>query len=591
MFIKARLRDGITSGQADAALGAFSAALAEQYPESNENRRMTLLPAGDVSLHPLVDGTLLPVAGLLLSVVGVVLLIACANLASFLLARAEDRRQEIAVRLAMGAGRTQLVRQLMVETTLLAVLGGVCGLVLADWTLGVLMSFQPPLPIPLDFDISLDQTVLWFTAGVSLLAGVAFGLAPALQATNPDVAPTLKNEGTGGGKPRRFSLRNGLVVVQVAFSFVLLIGAGLFVRSFQKAQLIDPGFYTGSAALVWPNPEMSGYETVEEMRVFTETFEARLLAHPSIDKVAMTDAVPLGVAVQSRGYVLPGVPSERPDGIHDVDHANVAPGYFDALSIAVLRGRAFERSDVEGEEVVLVNEAFVDRYYPGQNLVGRTIESGSGDPIRIIGITATTKIRTLGEDPRPAVYQLHGQTSLGSIQVIARGSGTSSELLATTRQILDEIDPNMVLMDAKTMTEHLALMLFPPRMAALLLSVFGGLALALSAIGIYGVVSYAVSKRTRELGIRMAVGASAKDVVRMAIGGAMRLVVVGGVVGVGLAAAVTWSISGFLYGIGSADLATFGAIPVILAGVALLAAFIPARRVSRVDPVQALRTD
>ncbi len=591
MFIKARLREGVTSEQADEALGAFSLALAEQYPDTNNNRRISLLPSGDVSLHPLVDGALLPVAGLLLSVVGLVLLIACANLASFLLARAEDRRQEIAVRLALGAGRTQLVRQLMVETTLLAVLGGAGGLLLADWTIGVLMSFQPPLPIPLNFDISLDQTVLWFTLGVSLLAGVAFGLAPALQATNPDVAPTLKNEGTGGGRPRRFNLRNGLVVVQVAFSFVLLIGAGLFVRSLQKAQLIDPGFDTGPAALVWPMPEMSGYETEEENRVFIETFEARLLAHPSIDKVGMTDAVPLGAAVQNRGYVLPGVPSERPDGIHAIDHANVAPGYFDAMSIAILRGRAFEKSDVEGEEVIVVNEAFVSRFYPGQNLVGRTIESSGGDPIRIIGIAATTKIRTLGEDPRPAVYQLHRQNSFGGIQVIVRGSGTSSELLATTRQILDEIAPNMVLLEAKTMDEHLALMLFLPRMAALLLSIFGGLALTLSAIGIYGVVSYAVSKRTRELGIRMALGASAGDVVRMAVGGGMRLVAVGGVVGVVLAAAVTWSISGFLDGIGSADLATFGVIPLILAGVALLAAFIPARRASTVDPVQALRTD
>ena len=591
MLLKARLREGVATEQAEAALAALGAALAEQYPETNENRQMTLLPTGDVALHPLVDRALVPVAGLLMSVVGLVLLIACANLASFLLARAEDRRKEIAVRLALGAGRSQLVRQLMVETTLLAVLGGVGGLLLANWTMRVLMSFQPPLPIPVSFDVSLDQTVLWFTAGVSLLAGVAFGLAPALQATNPDVAPTLKNEGTGGGRPRRFNLRNSLVVVQVAFSFVLLIGAGLFVRSLQKAQLIDPGFYTGAAALVWPMPEMSGYESAEETRVFIETLEQRLLAHPSIDKVAMTDAIPLGAAVQSRGFVLPGVPSESPDGIHSIDNANVAPGYFDAMDIAILRGRPFEKSDVEGEEVVLVNEAFVNRFFPGQDLVGRTIESGGGDPIRIIGITETTKIRTLGEDPRPAVYQLYGQNTFFGVQVIARGKGTSAELLAASRRILEEVDPNMVVMDARTMNEHLALMLFPPRMAALLLSIFGGLALILSAIGIYGVVSYSVSKRTRELGIRMALGAAAGDVVRMAIGGGMRLVLVGGVVGVVLAAAVTWSISGFLYGIGSADVATFGAIPVLLAGVALLAAFIPARRASTVDPVRALRTD
>jgi putative ABC transport system permease protein len=315
----------------------------------------------------------------------------------------------------------------------------------------------------------------------------------------------------------------------VAFSFVLLIGAGLFLRSLQKAQEIDPGFYTGPAALLWPMPNMSGYETVEEGRAFIDAFEARLLAHPSIAKVGMTDAVPLGTTIQSWGYLLPGVPSQRLDGVHDIDHSNVAPGYFDAMDIEVVRGRAFEESDVEGVETVFVNEAFVNRCYPGENLVGRSIESSAGTPIRIIGITATTKIRPLGEEPWPAVYQLHGQLALGSPQVIVRGTGTSAE--------------------------------------------------------------HAVSKRPRELGIRMALGASAGDVVRMAIGGGMRLVAVGGAIGVGLAAAVTWSISGFLYGIGSADLATFGAIPLILAAVALLAAFVPARRASTVDPVQALRTD
>jgi predicted permease len=591
MFLKARLKPGTTADQADAALQAFGASLAERFPDSNENRSLTLLPSGDVSLHPLVDGALLPVAGLLLTVVGLVLLIACANLASFLLARAEDRRKEIAVRLALGASRGALVRQLLVETTLLAILGGAGGLLLANWTVGLLMSFQPPLPIPVDFDISLDRTVLWFTAGVSLLAGIAFGLAPALQATNPDVAPTLKNEGTGGGRPRRFNLRSSLVVVQVAFSFVLLIGAGLFVRSLQKAQLIDPGFDTGPAALIWPMPEMSGYDTEEERRTFTETLEERLLAHPAVEAVAQMDMVPLGAGVQTASFVLPGVPSETPDGDHDIDNASVTPGYFGGMGIRILRGRGFQPADVDGERVIVVNDAFVSRFYPGEDLVGRTIETRGGTPLRIVGIAATTKIRTLGEGPRPAVYQLNGQTTYLPLQVVIRGRGTSAELLAAGRQVLRDLDPDMVVMDAKTMNEHLSLMLFPPRMAALLLSVFGGLALTLSAIGIYGVVSYAVSKRTRELGIRMSLGASARDVVAMAIRGGMRLVVIGGVVGVVLAAAVTWSISSFLYGIGSTDLATFAVIPLILAGVALFAAYVPARRASSVDPVRALRSE
>jgi predicted permease len=439
MFLKGRLREGITAEQAEEAVGALSVALAETYPDTNENRAMTLLPTGKVSLHPLVDRALLPVAGLLLTVVGLVLLIACANLASFLLARAEDRRKEIAVRLALGANRRQLIRQLLVETTLLAVLGGLGGILLANWTLGVLMSFQPPLPIPVNFDVSLDRNVLWFTAGVSILAGFAFGLAPALQATKPDVSATLKNEGTGGGRPRRFSLRSTLVVTQVAFSFLLLIGAGLFVRSMQKAQLIDPGFYTGPAALIWPMPEMSGYESAEDIRLFNEAFAERLSAHPAIDQVAMTDMVPLGAGVQTGSYVLPGVPSEQPLGDHDIDMANVAPGYFDVMDISILRGRAFQESDLGGDPRVVVNEAFANRFYPGEDLVGRTIEDRSGSSYRIIGVSETIKIRTLGEAPRPAVYELYDKGSFG-VQVIARGSGTSTEILAAARQVLEEVD-------------------------------------------------------------------------------------------------------------------------------------------------------
>ena len=591
MFLKARLKPDVTVGQANAALEAFAAGLAEQYPESNEQRTMTALPSGDVALHPIVDKALVPVAALLLGVVGLVLLIACANLASFLLARAEDRRKEIAIRLALGAGRTALVRQLLVETTLLAVLGGVAGIVLANWTLGLLMSFRPPLPVPVDFDISLDRTVLWFTAGVSLLAGLAFGLAPALQATNPDVAPTLKDEGTGGGRPKRFNLRSGLVVTQVAFSFVLLIGAGLFVRSLQKAQLIDTGFYTGPAALIWPMPELSGYSSDEEARTVMDEYEQRLLEHPAITGVARADRLPLGASIQTRGYIVPGVPSESVDGDWDIDNATVSPSYFDVMDVPILRGRGFEREDLDGDPVVVVSEAFVQRFYPGEDVIGRSLETGGGDRLQIVGVARDTKVRTLGEAPRPYVYQSIKSSQIFDHQMVVRGRGSSADILATAQATLREVDPDMVVMEAKTMNEHLALMLFAPRMGALLLAVFGVLALLLAAIGIYGVVSYAVAKRTREMGIRMSLGASGRDIVTMAVAGGMRLVVVGGVVGVVLAGGVTWALQGFLYGIGTTDMVTFALIPLLLTGVALLAAFVPARRASSVNPVTALRRE
>jgi len=590
MFVKARLAPGVSVEQANAALAALSTALADEFPASNENRVMSALPSGDVSLHPLVDRVMVPVAALLLGVVGLVLLIACANLATFLLARAEDRRKEIAVRLALGAGRWTLIRQLLLETTMLALMGGVAGLVLANWTVELMMAFQPPLPIPIDFDVSLDRRVLGFTLAISTLAGIAFGLAPALQATHPDVAPTLKDESGGAGKPGKFNLRNMLVVTQVAFSFVLLIGAGLFVRSLQKAQAIDPGFDTGPAAMIWPDTDLSGNMTDEERRTFNMAFEERLLADPGIDRVAMANRLPLGAGVQTRGYLLPGVPSETLDGDHDIDVATVSPSYFETMGVPMVRGEAVVAGEPDDDPMIVVSEAFVRAYYPGEDLVGRSIETAGGSPLRIVGVARDTKVRTLGEAPRPYIYELDGQ-GMGGTQFVVRGPGTSAELLAIARRVLREVDPNMAVIQGKTMSEHLSLMLFPPRMAALLLTVFGGLALLLSAIGIYGVVNYAVSRRTRELGIRMSLGASARDVIWMAVAGGMRLVIMGAGIGVVLAGGVTWAISGFLFGIGPTDVVTFVTIPVLLCGVALFAAWVPARRASSVDPVRALRAE
>jgi len=307
--------------------------------------------------------------------------------------------------------------------------------------------------------------------------------------------------------------------------------------------------------------------------------------------VAMADRLPLGVTVQTSGFTLPGVPSESLDGNHDIDDASVNPGYFDAMGVKIVSGRGFGRTDIDGDAVVIVSEAFVARFYPGEDVLGRVIQSGSTD-VRIVGVAADTKVRTLGEAPRPYIYDLHGQQGVPGVQVVVKGDGTSEELVGVARQVLRDMDPNMTLFEEpKTMNDHLSLLLFPPRMAALLLSVFGGLALILAAIGIYGVVSYSVAKRTRELGIRMSLGATASDVVSMAIGGGMKLVVVGGVIGVVLAGAVTWSISGFLFGIGSTDIATFVTIPMLLGAVALLAAYVPARRASAVDPVGALRSE
>jgi macrolide transport system ATP-binding/permease protein len=591
LLMRGRLRDGVTAERATAAVATVSQRLAQEFPETNEKRLMNVLATESVSIHPAIDKALVPVAALLLSVVGLVLLIACANLASFLLARAADRRKEIAIRLALGAGRARLIRQLMVESTTLAIAGGTVGTGLAYLIVRALISFQPPLPIPLDLSIELDTRVLAFTALVSILAGVAFGLAPALQATRPELAPTLRDEAgniTGGRK--RVTLRNLLVGGQIAIALVLLIASGLFIRSLRKAQDIDPGFYNGPAAILWPNMEMSGYDE-ERGQQMQERLHERLLQVPGVTHVAITDRLPLGAGVQTRAMLIDGVnPPPGRDQL-DIDYTHVDHDYLAAFEIPILSGRGFNNADTRtSEPVVLVSEAAARAYWPNREAVGQIIYVGGdrSQPHRVIGVVRDTKVRTLGESPRPYVYFSARQSYVAAFQVMVRGDLPAPQLLVATRRAALELDPQLVLFETKTMEQHLALMLFPPRMAALLLSVFGGLALLLASVGLYGLVSYAVSRRTREIGIRMALGASSRDVIRLMAGSGMRLVLTGSAIGIVLAAAVSWLLSRFLYGISALDIATFIAIPGLLALVGFVACYVPARRASRGSPMQAL---
>jgi predicted permease len=592
-FVKARLAAGVSADQARAWLTRFADELARLHPETNQGRTMTLLPTTDVAVHPLVDGALMPVAGLLLGVVGLVLLIACTNLAAFLLARGEARRSEVAVRLSLGAGRLALMRQLLVETTLLAVLGGAGGLLLARWTVDLLVSFRPPIPIPLSLDFPLDARVLAYTFGVAVLAGLLFGLLPALESSRTDLAAATRvggaRSGTGRGR-----LRNGLVVAQLALSVVLLVGSGLFVRSLRSAQRLDPGFYTGPAALLLPQLDMTGLSEAEG-RAFYEDLKTRLLARPEVEGVAFTDNLPLGFSVQTTALRVPGtsVTSTRADGLLEVDFTWADGAFFEVLEVPVVRGRAFGDQDVEGgERVAVVSEAFAQRFWPGEEAVGRLVHRGSeDDPVRIVGVARDTRVRSLGEDPRPRLYLAASQQYLDGLQVIVRGRASSADLLRLTRDEALALQPDLVLFDQRTMEEHLAIHLFPPRMAALLLSVFGGLALLLAAVGIWGVVSHAVARRTREVGIRVSLGATGSEVVGLLVGGGMRLVGVGVGVGMMLALGVGVALARFLYGIGAVDPVTLVAIPVLLSVVALAAAWLPARRAARVDPVRALRTE
>jgi len=591
LFLKGRLNAGVTVEQAGAAMAVLGSNLGEEFPDTNRDRSFSVLPTEDVAIHPFVDRMLLPVAGLLLSVVGLVLLIACVNLASFLLARAADRRKEIALRLALGARRWNLVRQLLTETVLLSLLGAGGGVLLAYWTLDLLLSFKPPLPIPVNLDIGIDGTVLAFTALVAVVAGIAFGLVPALQATNPDVAPTLKDEGATTQSRKRLNLRNALVVIQVAVSLVLLVGAGLFVRSLQKAQSIDPGFITEEAVLLWPNLRLSGYSDDEGRQLQLE-LEERLAAIPGVTAVGLVSRLPLGAEVALTGVNIEGVQPPPGQDYIDVDNTTVTAGYFQAMGVTILRGQNFGPEDgIDSPHTLIVSEAAAERFWPGQNAIGKSVRFGEADLATVIGVAADTKVRTLGEAPRAFIYESATRSYNESLTFLVKGDRPSSELLPDVRRAAMEIDPSMVIMENKTMEEHLALLLFAPRAAALLLSVFGALALILAGVGLYGLVSYSVSRRTREVGIRISLGADSGRVARMVMGGGMKLVLVGCAIGMALSASVTWLLSGYLYGIGALDMITFFGIPLLLSAVALAAAWVPARRASLVNPVEALRSD
>jgi predicted permease len=593
LMLKARLGPGITIEQARAAASTISQRLAADYPDTNKDRAFSMLPTRDVAIHPMVDRVLVPVAFLLLAAVALVLVIACTNLAGFLLARALDRRKEIAVRLALGAKRIQLVRQLVVESLILALLGGAAGVLVAHFTLNLLMRFQPPLPIPLRLDVGLDERVFVFTLVVSVVAGLAFGLVPGLQGTRAQVMPVLRDEAGTTGTRRRRGMRDILVIMQVAVSVLLLIGSGLFVRSLQKAQAVDPGFDTGPAAILWPNFQLSGYDEARG-RLILDALVQRLRSSPGVSAVGVADRLPLGAAIMTQDFSLDGAePPPGQDPFH-IDYTHVDAGYFEALRVPLVAGRSFTAADgPNAPRVAIVSEATVRRFWPEGEAVGRLfyLRGQSDALVTVIGVVRDTKVRTLGESARPYVYLSVNQQYLDAVQLVVRGTGSSAQLLANARRTALEVDPQLVLFEAKTMEEHLSLMLYPPRMAALLLSVFGGLALLLSAVGLYGVVSYAVARRTREVGVRMALGATRRDVLSLMLQGGLRLVGAGSVVGLVLGAALTWSIAGFLFGVRATDLVTFVAVPFLLGFVGLLASWVPARRASNVDPLAALRAE
>lgn len=593
-FAKGRVRAGVERPQVEASLARVSADLQRDEPDYwSADKRVVLIPTRDVIMNPMVDRILVPAAGMLMAVVALVLLIACANLASFLLARAADRRKEIAVRLAMGARRRTLVGQLLTETLLLSGLGGVLGVLLAAVSLRALLAADLPLPLPITLDVSPDTAVLGFSLAVTLLAGVLFGLAPAIQGTNPDVAPTLRDESAGGGRARGAELRNLLVMAQVAVSVVLLVGAGLFLRSLQASRGLSPGFGDAPTAMVQLNAPASRY-TPEEADAYFQALVDRLDGLPAVASAATTENVHLNPLNTTMDRVeVEGVEPPAGRDFHVVDAATVSAAFFETVGIPILSGRAIDDTDrPETESVVVVNEAFADRFFPDGDALGATIRVNDGET-RIVGVAANAKIRQLGEDPRPFVYTSAAQRP-GRFAVVLATAAGDADVEALVRTVMAEaraLDPEIILFDAKTLERHFAALALGREMGARVLAGFAALALILAGIGLYGVVSYAVARRTREVGIRTALGAGHGAVVWMLTRGGMRLVMLGGLAGLVLSALLAQLLSRLLYGVPALDPLTFAGVPLVLGAVALLAAWIPALRAARVDPVTALRSD
>jgi predicted permease len=591
IFVQARLRPGVSLGQARLTVDRLVASFKERrVGDWHGADAIKLVPATDVIMYPPLDRILAPVAWMVMVVVGLVLIIACANLAGFLLARAVDRKKEIAVRLSLGATRAQLVSQLLVETVLLAVAGGGLGIVLGRTALKAVLAADLPLPVPLGFDLPLDRGVLLFSIVVSLAAGLGFGLAPALQATQLNIASVIRLESGTGGRSRQ-RVRNALVGGQVAVAILLLVGAGLFIRSLDAIRQVDPGFgHDPSAIVVVGSPARATAASVSQM---VERLEIEIGRLPGVVRVAATSNIHLGMwSNTTTSVIVDGVPPPPGYDAHSVDRAAIDTGFIAAIGLRLRQGRNFRATDDSvAARVAIVNEAFVARFFPGKDPVGQHYRQPSGAAVEIVGVVNTAKIRTIAEDPRPFVYLPLAQSSQDQVWLVANTRGSPELALDPIERTVHTLYPDVVIWNRRTMDRQLAIQSLPLELAASLLGGFAILALALASVGLYGTVSYSVAQRTREVGIRLSLGADRTAVTRLLLWSGLKVVLIGAVVGLGSAALLARLLQGLLYGVRALDPMTFLAVPAALIGVGVVAAYLPARRAGRVDPLSALRAE
>jgi predicted permease len=591
-----RLKPGVAPAQAAAALNTLDGQLRQQYAEPERRREETTLSLlstrGVILPHTRRMITILSTLATL--VVGAVLLIACANVASLLLARANARRREIAVRLALGASRWRLIRQLLTESLLLAILSAIAGLIVASWAVSLLIKFVPTFGLfTFAPDVRLDARVFVFTLAVSLLTGVIVGLAPALQTSRADLVPALKGEsGNAGGRlSRLFGLRGLLVCAQVSISLVLLITTGLFIRSSMIAATIDPGFDTQNGLVLTLDLGLQDY-TETRGKQFQQELKERLAALPGVKAVSLASYVPLSPGDPQAEVRIEGA-EPAPESDQDlVGSMAVDSDYFQTMGTRLLRGRDFGSADVEGSpRVAIINETMAKRYWPGVDAIGKRLRLGAADaPLReVVAIVKDGKWRYIGERPRAVVYRPISQSWSPLSSFVVRTAGQPNAVLVDVRREVQRLDPNLPVQVLRTLPEHVSEALWPARLGAGLLAMFGLLALTLAAVGLSGLIAYLVSQRTREIGIRLALGAQAGDVLKLVIWQGLKLTLSGVVIGLLGAFALTRLMENLLYGLSTTDPLTFLAITSLLFAVALLACYIPARRATKVDPLVALR--
>jgi len=586
-----RVKPGVTIVQAQDHLKTIARALEQEYPAPNKGRTVELRPITQATIFPGLRGALFLGGIVLMTVVGLVLLIACSNVANLLLAKAAARRQEIATRVALGANRRRLVRQLLTESVLLAMVSAVIGLAVASVARTAISSMRPPFLTQNFVDFTLDGRVLLFTAIVALGTGVVFGLVPALQASKTDVVTALKEEmRTAGPSRRRLALGNFLVVAQVALSLVALIAAGLFLRSLQQAHSIDPGFETRRLAVVTVNPGQAGYNRARARQYF-ELISQRAAAIPGVEHVSWASTIPLFGGFQ-RTVVPEG---QDPNLLASRNFANtitVSPGYFATTGIRLLNGRDFTPVDREGSvPVAIINETMAARLWPNQNAIGRRFQFYTDKFMReVVGVVRTTKYLTLGEEPKLAAYIPLEQEFSDVMVLFARTAGEPAPVLGTMQGEIRSLDALVPATNPFTIGQVIDTSLWAARMAAILLGVLGALALVLAAIGLYGLMAYSVSQRQQEIGVRMALGAAQSVVLRGVLRQAMTLVAIGLVVGLAMAVLISRAVATLLFGISPTDPATFTLVSLVLVGIGLVASLVPAWRASRVDPIVALRS-